>query len=153
VLVSLELADWSEGVVLPHEHTMRGPKEDRLQLTRATRAYLSPIFSLSADAGALRPWLTAGREAPPIYDFRDEAGERHALWFESAPGRRAALGALLAPVRLYIADGHHRYETALAYRNERRAARGASAAGDGAAGAASEYVLMAIVPVDDPGLV
>jgi uncharacterized protein (DUF1015 family) len=124
-LARLRLADFSERVVLPHEHTHAGPKQDRLRLYRAAHADVSPIFLLYPDdddrvaaelergQATLAP--AAWREA--VTD--DGTRQRVAVLDGDAATR---LTAALDDQALYIADGHHRYETALAYRDERRAA-------------------------------
>ncbi|MGZ4131032.1 MAG: DUF1015 family protein [Actinomycetota bacterium] len=119
----VELEDWG-GSILPHEHTMPGPVEDRLRLMRATRANLSAIQSVFA--GPVEPVAelidaaTAGRPAAAL---TDEQGVEHRLWIAPADGRDAVAEAL-ADVSLMIADGHHRYTTALRYRDEMRAEHG-----------------------------
>lgn len=116
---SLGLADYAERVVRPHERTMAGPRADRLKLLRATRANLSSVFLLYADrARRLDALLEAALAAPGAIGVRDAAG----VWNEFAPLRDAqAIGQVqrfFAERPVVIADGHHRYETALAYRSE-----------------------------------
>jgi uncharacterized protein (DUF1015 family) len=117
----LRLEDYEQRVVRPHERTLAGPKADRLKLLRATAANLSSVFLLYEDRedqlpDLLAPDLARARAA------RDEAGAEHSLARVEEPERVKALTQLLADRPLVIADGHHRYETALAYRDERRAA-------------------------------
>lgn len=110
--------------VLPHERTMPKPKGDRLDLLRATRTNLSPIWGLSLATGladACRA-ATAGQPAP--MHASDEEGVVHELWPVVDPAAIAAITALVASTPVVIADGHHRYETATFYRNEVRAANG-----------------------------
>ncbi len=122
-LAALRLEDYARRMVRPHERTLAGPKADRLKILRATRTNLSSVFLLYEDrAGELDALLEtalAGREAG---EARDDAGITHRL----APLRdargAAALAQFLAPRPVVIADGHHRYETALGFRDERRAA-------------------------------
>jgi len=116
---SLGLADYAERMVRPHERTMAGPRADRLKLLRATRANLSSVFLLYADrALQLDALLDAALAAPGATRVRDAAG----VWNEFAPLRDAqAIGQVqrfFAERPVVIADGHHRYETALAYRSE-----------------------------------
>jgi uncharacterized protein (DUF1015 family) len=117
------------GTVLPHERTMSGPKEDRYKLLRATGVNTSPVVALYRDAagrsGALLEELT--RTAPTV-DVSDDDGTHHRLWPVAADGAEPdpAVAALLAAAgrgSVTIADGHHRYETALRYRDERRMTR------------------------------
>ena len=114
--------------VLPHERTMAGPKEDRYKLMRATGANFSAVMVLYADVSGAAPRLLAeATEAPAVADVTDDDGVRHRLWMVPDDGPTAPLVAGLreaagrAPVT--IADGHHRYETALRYRDERRITR------------------------------
>lgn len=110
-----------EGAVLPHERTMPRAKSDRLQVLRHCRANLSPVWCLSLAEG-----LTALCElpGPPVARATDESGVHHRLWRVTQAGVVEAIAAAVAAAPVVIADGHHRYETALAYREERRAATG-----------------------------
>ena len=133
----VKVEDYGPGRIRPHERTHPGPKEDRLRLTRATKANLSPIFSLYDDPGeaawgALAPHL----ETEPWSEVADEDGTVHRLWRVADPDAIAAVTVALAPAELLIADGHHRYETARVYHEE------------GGAG----HVLMCLVALQDPGL-
>ncbi len=121
VLVALTLERWGGGVI-PHEETMPGPIEDRLALLRATRTHLSPIYGTVAGPSVpLRDLLERICATDPLFDLIDEEHVRHRLWRIAGPERVADW---LRPYDLLIADGHHRYTTALAYRDERRAAEG-----------------------------
>ena len=116
---------WECSEVRPHERTMRGPKQDRLQLMRATRTQTSAVFVLWDRAPGLADALGAAtaREPDAAAAGPGEMGpEEHRLWVVDEPGRIAAVLEALRPARLYIADGHHRFETAAAYAAERRAA-------------------------------
>jgi uncharacterized protein (DUF1015 family) len=137
----VRVEEYGAGRIRPHERTHPGPKEDRLQLTRATRANLSPIFSLFPDAGgAARDALAEATSGEPFADVRDHEGTRNALWRVAEPDTVAALQGALADAELLIADGHHRYETARVYADE--------VGGEGD----HRYVLMLLVALDDPGL-
>jgi uncharacterized protein (DUF1015 family) len=114
VLGALELSRPGEAGILPHERTTSKDKADRLNLLRACRANLSPIWGLSLAPG-LSGLLAVDR--PPDAWADDEDGNRHELW-RLAAGDAAAIGQAVAAEPLVIADGHHRYETALAYRDE-----------------------------------
>jgi uncharacterized protein (DUF1015 family) len=119
---ALRLEPYERRIVCPHERTLAGPKADRLKLLRATRANLSPVFLLYQDrAGELAASLSSGFAAGPIAVARDDAGIEHALHRMDDPGEHSAARAFLADRSVVIADGHHRYETALAYAAERRA--------------------------------
>jgi len=121
VFCALTLEPWG-GAVVPHEQTMPGPVADRLELLRATRTHLSPIYgTVAGPSRALAVALDATRNTEPIGALRDEEGVRHRLWPLDGD---MPIGAWLADEELLIADGHHRYTTALAYRDERHRADG-----------------------------
>ena len=137
----VRVEDYGAGRIRPHERTHPGPKEDRLRLTRATRANLSPIFSLFPDAGgAATETLAQAMGGEPFAEATDGEGTRNTLWRVADPEQIAALQAALADAELLIADGHHRYETARVYADE--------IGGEGD----HRYVLMFLVALDDPGL-
>lgn len=150
VLARLRLASWEEGVVLPHEETMAGPKEDRLRLMRATACNLSPLFLLFDDAtGTARRLMEEAGQLPADATADTGDGQLHRLWVLGGAKHRELISALQRP-QLYMADGHHRYETALAYRDERRAAEpGPTLSPD----AAYNFALVLLVDARDPGLV
>jgi len=131
------IEDYGPGKVRPHERTHPGPKEDRLRLTRATEANLSPIFSLYDDPSGAA-WAAVARhvEGTPWGEVTDEDGTVHRLWRVADAEAGAAVTAALAGAELLIADGHHRYETARVFQQE------------GGAG----HVLMCLVALQDPGL-
>ncbi|MGH2557107.1 MAG: DUF1015 domain-containing protein, partial [Actinomycetota bacterium] len=104
--------------ILPHERTMPGPIEDRLALLRACPVNISPIYAIYRAGGGLRPYLDSLEDRPPQARFPDEHGTLHRLWSITAPAELELLGEAVATGPLVIADGHHRYETALAYRDE-----------------------------------
>jgi uncharacterized protein (DUF1015 family) len=113
-------APGEESDILPHEQTLPKPKSDRLDLLRATRANLSPIWGLSMAPGVTATFDPTDDE--PVADAYDDEGVRHQLWVLSDPDAVAAVGAAMAKAPVVLADGHHRYETARAYQAERRAA-------------------------------
>lgn len=123
IVGALELSTPAEGRVLPHERTMGKPKGDRLRLLQACRANLSPVWGLSLAAGLSELCQVDG---PPVARATDEDGVHHRLWRITRPGLLAAITDAVASTPVVIADGHHRYETALAYRDERRVATGRS---------------------------
>ena len=119
---ALELEDWGGGV-LPHERTMSGPVEDRLRLLRATRANISAVYgTVAGPVPALASLLDGVTEHTPLCSVEDEEGIAHAMW---AVAPDPAIAGWLEGEPMLIADGHHRYTTALRYRQERRAAEGA----------------------------
>jgi uncharacterized protein (DUF1015 family) len=144
----LRLEEWERGVVLPHEQTFGAPKEDRLKLLRATGLNTSPVFLLYRDDQRLiAPLLAEATAGPALTQFEDGGGQSHALWRIDDPERSGGLARALAAERLYVADGHHRYETALAYRDERRAAADA-----GTGEEPENFALVALTAAADPGL-
>jgi len=138
----VRIEDYGPGRIRPHERTHPGPKEDRLRLTRATRANLSPIFSLYDDPGD-RTWsiLAPITESEPYATVVDADGIADRLWRTTDPDIISDLQAALADRELLIADGHHRYETARVY------AQDIGGEGD------HNYVLQFLCSMEDPGLV
>jgi uncharacterized protein (DUF1015 family) len=137
----VRIEGYGPGRVRPHERTHPGPKEDRLRLMRATRANLSPIFSLFSDpANAAWKALEPATHDTPWGEVTDGDGTIHKLWRVSDAEAIAAVQEATRDVELLIADGHHRYETANTYAEELD--------GDGE----HRYVLMCLVALEDPGL-
>ena len=133
--------DYSAGIVYRHEQTLSGPKQDRLELLRHTHAHFGQIFMLYPDPErAVDRVLEECSQPSPDQAVVDEYGAEHRLWKISDPARVSAIAGLMANKKLLIADGHHRYETALAFRNEN----------PGLAGAAR--VMMTFVNMHSPGL-
>jgi len=117
------LEEYSAGVIFRHELTLSGPKADRLELLRHTRTHTGQLFMLYSDPQKRVDAVLAEAEssAAPATELTDEYGVVHRLWPISEPDRVHAIQQAMADQKLVIADGHHRYETALNYRNERRA--------------------------------
>jgi uncharacterized protein (DUF1015 family) len=143
LVAGLRLQPYDDRVVLPHERTHRGPKEDRLALFRATGASLEPLWFLYEGAETELPRLLERGFAGQPYGEFEFAGERHRLWRVPAGEWTRAVEAALAPLPVLIADGHHRYETTLAYSQEL----------GGGKDAASRFTLALLTDLDDPGLV
>jgi len=164
------IEDYSAGVVFRHEQTLAKPKADRLELLRATRAHFGQLFMLYSDPAAEIEGLLAP-SGPPDLETPDEYGVSHRVWKISDPGLVNLVQGKLRDKKLIIADGHHRYETALNYRNERRTAARPSGtvpreraslqdprgqnigAAPGPAAAPHELVMMTLVNMDSPGMV
>jgi uncharacterized protein (DUF1015 family) len=147
-LAAVRLEPFGQGKIFPHEETLPGPKEDRLRLLRATGMNLCPLFGLYPDdSGQAQELLDSAVQRLPPLEASDEAGTVHRLWRIMDPQRITQVQRLLYPLPVYIADGHHRYETALRYREELRAA--GLLTGDTAP---ANYVFMALVGMSDPGL-
>ncbi|MFI4993694.1 MAG: DUF1015 domain-containing protein [Solirubrobacterales bacterium] len=137
----VRIEDYGPGRVRPHERTHPGPKEDRLRLTKATRANISPIFSLYSDpANAAWAALAPATGQQPYGEVTDADGTVHRLWRVAGPQAIAAVQAATRDAELLIADGHHRYETMQAYADE--------IGGEGE----HRYILMCLVALEDPGL-
>jgi uncharacterized protein (DUF1015 family) len=137
----VRIEDYGPGRVRPHERTHPGPKEDRLRVTRATRANVSPIFSLYSDPeqAAWRA-LSPTTEQQPFAEITDADGTVHRLWRVGEPDAIATVRAATDGAELLIADGHHRYETMHSYADE---------IGDEGE---HRYILMCLVALEDPGL-
>jgi uncharacterized protein (DUF1015 family) len=118
VIGALTLSEPGEGDILPHEFTTPKAHSDRLDLLRGTQANLSAIWGLSLTSGLTELLLV---DAPPLVDWTDEDGVAHTVWRVDDPERVAAIADAVATTPVVIADGHHRYETSLAYRDEVRA--------------------------------
>jgi uncharacterized protein (DUF1015 family) len=117
-----KLEEYSAGVVFRHEHTLSGPKADRLELLRHTQTHTGQLFLLYSDSGRVidKILAQAETESAPATELTDEYGVIHRLWVVWQPERIEAIHKAMGDQKLVIADGHHRYETALNYRNERR---------------------------------
>ena len=121
-----KLEDYSAGVIFRHEHTLSGPKADRLELLRHTHMHTGQLFMIYADpqrqVDAIMEEVEKGQ--PPVTRMADEYGVIHRLWLISDPQKIAAIQQAMAEQKLVIADGHHRYETSLNFRNESRTRSG-----------------------------
>jgi uncharacterized protein (DUF1015 family) len=141
--------DYADGVVHRHEQTLSKPRADRLNLLRATRAHFGQIFMLYSDPGnEIDALLKYRMEEDPDISLLDEYETLHRVWRINDPALIRALQEKMREKKLLIADGHHRYETALAYRNERRAESGGSDPN-----APHEFVMMTLIPMESRGLV
>ena len=133
--------DYSEGVVHRHEQTLAGPKQDRLELLRHIRAHLGHIFMLYPDPdGQIDGLVEEASQGQPLASVTDEYQATHRLWRIAEPEQVARIQQLMSEKKLLIADGHHRYETALAFRNEHPELAGA------------HKVMMTFVNLHSPGL-
>lgn len=143
------IEDFSEGGIKPHEKTLDAPKADRLLLTRALEANLSPVFSLYSDPEKkIDRVITKLLKTEPFINFETPAGETHRVWREHNPTVCKMVNDILQEQPLFIADGHHRYETSINYRNE---CRHANPPGDGMEG--FNHTLMYLSNLNDEGLV
>jgi uncharacterized protein (DUF1015 family) len=157
LIARVKLEPWGKGIY-PHEETFSKAKSDRLQLMQACRANFSPLLSLYqgseqkiasilSEASRSKPMIETSVLSPSMGGSQDEGGEAHTLWAITEPEIKRELSQFLSSQPLYIADGHHRYETALNYQQER--AKEQSLTGKGA----FNYVMMELVDFSDPGLV
>src|ERR1039458_7529168 len=150
------IEDYSAGVVFRHEQTLAKPKADRLDLLRATRAHFGQIFMLYEDSGQVESLLaTTADPAIAVTDvaITDEYGVVHRVWQVSDPRLIDSVRTAMSDKKLIIADGHHRYETALTYCNERRAADSPNAQpAPGPSKAPYEFAMMTFVNMNSPGL-
>ena len=121
-----KLEDYSACVIFRHEHTLSGPKADRLELLRHTHTHTGQLFFLYSDSQLTVDSILNEVQSSqsPVAQLTDEYGVIHRLWIISDPGRIASIQKAMADQKLVIADGHHRYETSLNYRNEARARAG-----------------------------
>ena len=147
ILTQVRLSDWSERVVLPHERTTPGPRRERLDRLRAVGANLSPLYFLYRDPdGSVRDVLASTPAGEPEQAGMDHMGGTHSLLPVADRRWHAAIMRAFAGRTLFVADGHHRYEAALAYRDECRAT------GATTADSLSEFVLALLVASEDPGV-
>jgi uncharacterized protein (DUF1015 family) len=136
-----KVEDYSAGVVYRHEQTLSGPKKDRLELLRHTHGHFGQVFMLYPDReGSVDHLLNNAASGAPDLDVLDEYQARHRLWPITDQATTELMQSLMRDKKLLIADGHHRYETALAYRNENPGMP------------AAEYVMMTFVNMYSPGL-
>lgn len=141
---AVRLAEWGQGI-FRHEHTRSAPRADRLNLMRATRAQLSPVFGMVSDPeGRMAHWLRV--PSCPAVDYQDQEGTQQIFWPITETAIIAEIREFLTPRDIVIADGHHRYETALAYRNKQCISALALPQ-------PYDYVLMYLTAVEDPGLI
>ncbi|GBF33216.1 conserved putative phosphatase [Desulfocucumis palustris] len=150
LMAGVKIEPYEKGVVLPHEETLPKHKADRLALMQACGANFSPIFSLYSDPDKQVEKITALRlEDTPEIDFTSEDGQRHRLWVLDDPALITPIQNALAHMVIFIADGHHRYETALNYRNLLRERNNTTAKEP----QPYDFVMMTLVNLYDPGLV
>ncbi|QAT48296.1 DUF1015 domain-containing protein [Caproiciproducens sp. NJN-50] len=146
IVCLVRLEEFSKGIILPHEETLSKAKQDRFNLMSATGCNFSQIYSLYNDESqTTRGRIDALSSGEPRYEFRDGAGVTHRMWLVNDPVAIRAVCEDFADRKLYIADGHHRYETALNYRNALR--------GQGEAAGGEDYVMMMLVDMENDGLV
>ena len=148
-LVALvELSEFSEGIVKPHEETFSTVTADRLRLMDACQAQFSQVFSLYAENGSnIIASLEKGSSDKPLYEVKDADGGKHTIWPVTNEKILAGVQELFRNKKVYIADGHHRYSTALQYRNRLREELGGLPDGS-----PYNFIMMYLCPMEDPGL-
>jgi uncharacterized protein (DUF1015 family) len=140
---SLKVEDYANKVILPHELTMSAPKADRMELLSSLETNVSPIFTLFPDPDdQMDLFFDSLTSSEPLISATEDSGQVHRIWALKDTALQKQLAEYLAPQPLLIADGHHRYETALAYSRQ----RGSSAE------KGKDYILAALVSIKDPGL-
>lgn len=150
LLATVAATPWESSDLRPHERTLRGPKADRLALLRVTRAQTSPVFAVWTDSEGIADALDGVATGHALAGGRldgEVASEKLLLWRVADPEQVAAIAAALRSAKLYVADGHHRYETAAAYAAERR-----SADPHAPHRAPFERCLVYLAAADDPGI-
>jgi uncharacterized protein (DUF1015 family) len=145
----VKLEDWSKMIIRPHEGTLSRAKGDRLNLIWALQANTSPIMSLYEDRESkIASWLNKETKKKPAYSAANINGESHRLWSITNDDTINRISQSLKDQPLYIADGHHRYESALAYQRERH-----SSSAPGEKEEPYDFVMMTLIDIADPGLI
>lgn len=141
------LEEYDAHVVFPHEQTLKGPKKDRLELFRATKASFGQVFLLYNDRNKVIDGLMTGAKSSPQLEFTDEEGVEHSLFVIDDADTIESVTSAMKDKQLFIADGHHRYETALAFKGEmKKRFRNADE------NAAFNYCMITLVNMDDEGM-
>lgn len=149
-IAGVRLHDFSERIILPHERTLKGPKIDRLKLMSATRAHFSQIFTVYSDpSGSSDQLFESAEQKSAVVDGTTADGTRHRMWEVSDRELIGALKRIVDPLELYIADGHHRYETMLALRGVLEEEAGGTLAPNSSA----NFGTLFVSNMDDPGMV
>jgi uncharacterized protein (DUF1015 family) len=150
LLATVAATPWESSDLRPHERTLRGPKADRLALLRATGAQTSPVFAVWTNADGISETLDGVATGEALLGGRIDgeiASEKLLLWRVADPQQVTTISAALRGAALYVADGHHRYETAAAYAAERRATEP-----DASRDAPFEHSLVYLAAAEDPGI-
>jgi uncharacterized protein (DUF1015 family) len=155
LIVLVRLEEWDTMVVRPHEGTLAGPRRDRLDLLWTLEANTSPVLVMYKDTRQEISSLLVGEAIrPPMMRTSTLDGERHEVWAITAPDTIRTISACLNEQPLYIADGHHRYTSALTYRRERRDYSPTSSVAEASSGDEPfNFVMMTLVDLSDPGLI
>ena len=150
LLGRVRLEPFDKGIIVPHEKTLSGPKVDRMKLLRTVQTNFSPVFGLYMDKGfEVRSIIQDPMNSNPVFEAEDDDKIVHTLWAVEDPDILAKLHKALQPKKVYIADGHHRYETALEYARQQREEQCSS----DKVIFPFDYMYMALVSFDDPGFI
>ncbi|MBI4711661.1 MAG: DUF1015 domain-containing protein [Candidatus Omnitrophica bacterium] len=150
LLGRVRLEPFEKGIIVPHEKTLRGPKEDRMRLLRTVQTNFSPVFGLYKDHGfEIRSIIQDPMNSNPVFEAEDDDKIIHTLWAIEDQDILGKLHQLLKNKKVYIADGHHRYETALEYARQQREEQRLS----DLVLFPFDYMYMALVSFDDPGFI
>lgn len=150
LLGRVRLEPFEKGIIIPHEKTLKGPREDRMKLIRMVKANLSPVFGLyKDDHDEIHGMIQDPINSRPVFEAEDDDGVWHTLWAVADPDIVARIHEVMKKKKVYIADGHHRYETALEYarllREEMEVPPGTDMPFD--------FIYMALVSFSDPGFI
>ena len=149
IIVSVRLEEWEKGVVRPHEGTLAEAGSDRLSLMWALQANTSPILAMYEDRGeGISSLLALEERSQPVIGLSTATGEGHSIWAITEPGVINQICAGLAHQPLYIADGHHRYESALTHQREKQSCASSVSGDEG-----FDFVTMTLTSLSDPGLI
>jgi uncharacterized protein (DUF1015 family) len=148
IIACVKLEEWDKKIVRPHENVMPKPKNDRLNMLWACQANTSPVLALFEDPRRIVSFLLTAQEInQPLINLVDNSGERHKVWAISHPDVINQIQQVFSGQPIYIADGHHRYDSALTYRRERSAQSGSFNGNED-----YNFVLMSLIDFADPGL-
>ncbi|TET53270.1 MAG: DUF1015 domain-containing protein [Actinobacteria bacterium] len=144
-IAALKLKPMGEGLIYPHERTMSKPREDRLKLLKATDANLSPIFALYIDGSEIRPVFDELTKSEPQIKAKDPTNVVQKLWSLTDKEKIETIQKAMKGKELFIADGHHRYETSLLYKQEQNKSKNGFSS--------SDYTMVMFIDMDDEGVV
>jgi uncharacterized protein (DUF1015 family) len=149
IIAAVKLEEWDRRIILPHENIIPNAKRDRMSMLYACQGNTSQVLAMYADPQKVIEGVIAEQEkGQPVMNFKDPWGEGHQVWAVTQPEAVARIEKEIARQPLYIADGHHRYDSALTYRRE-RAAQNPQDSRD----AGYNYVMTSLIDMNDPGLV
>jgi uncharacterized protein (DUF1015 family) len=149
IITCVRLEEWDKQIIRPHENIIPRAKSDRMNMLYACRANTSQVLAMYQDTGNLVQSALAGPKSnPPVMDFRDPWGDRHEVWAVSQPEAVRQVREVMASQPLYIADGHHRYDSALTCKREMTAQTGTFTGQEG-----FNFVMMSLIDFSDPGMV